>query len=245
MSKKKRLRHPEETDELARVYFGREIDGLNFKIYCKFDFNETHKRFLQLLDDVDTKMVMVDGPAGSGKTYLSVLAGLKHLSQRHFEKIVYIRSIAESAAKSIGSLPGELDEKFKPWSIPLMEKLSELIDRTTIANLMEDNRIECVPVNFVRGMTFHDSFVIIDEAQNLDFKELTSCLTRFGNNTQYVVIGDAKQADIGERSGFTRATKAFADVECIENGIYSFKFTEDDIVRSAILKLIARKLGAV
>jgi len=244
MSKKKLPRHPEETEELVKL-FGREIDGLNSKVHCKFDFNETHKHFLNLLDNQETKMVIVDGPAGSGKTYLSVLAALKQLSRRNYDKIIYIRSIAESAAKSIGSLPGELDEKFKPWSIPLMEKLNEILDKTTISNLLHDGRIECIPVNFVRGMTFHDSFVIIDEAQNLDYKELTTCLTRFGNNTQYVIIGDGKQADIGDRSGFNRVLKALNDKECIENGIHSFKFTEDDIVRSPILKLLVRKLGAV
>jgi len=252
MSRKKRPQHNEETVGLDKSHikdslsalFGKEIDGLNFNIRCKFEFNDTHKSFLQLLNYEQTKMVLVDGPAGSSKTYLSVLAGLTALSQHKVEKIVYIRSIVESASKSIGALPGELDEKFKPWSIPLMEKLDELVTKTTINNLMTDGRIECIPVNFVRGMTFSNSFVIVDEIQNLTYAESVSVLTRFGHNSKYAIIGDSKQADIGHHSGFSKILKCFDDKECEDNGIHTFQFTENDIVRSKILKLITRKLGA-
>jgi phosphate starvation-inducible PhoH-like protein len=244
MSKKRRLLQNEETTDLS-VVFGQEIEGRNFKIYNKYDFNDTHKSFLQLLNYEHTKMVFIDGPAGSNKTYLSVLAALTKLSQKKVDNIIYIRSIVESASKSIGALPGEIDEKFKPWAIPLVEKLDELVSKTTSTNLFSGGHIKCIPVNFVRGMTFHDSFVIVDEAQNLSRAELTSILTRFGNNSQYVVIGDGKQSDIGDKTGFTSIARIFDDQESEQNGIHVFKFTEDDIVRSKILRLITRKLGAL
>lgn len=242
MSKKKRPHRDEETISDLAILFGREINGLNFNIHCKYDFNDTHKSFLQLINYEQTKMVFVDGPAGSGKTYLAVLAGLTLLSQHKIDNIVYIRSIVESATKSIGALPGELEEKFKPWAIPLMEKLDELVTKTTSINLLSEERIKCIPVNFVRGMTFNNSFVIVDEAQNLDFAETATILTRFGHNTKYVVIGDSKQSDI-KKSGFSDVINKFNDEECEQNGIHAFSFTENDIVRSKILRLITRKLN--
>ena len=243
MAKKRRLLQHEETPE-HNIVFGRDIETRNFKIQCKYDFNDTHQSFLQLLNYDHTKMVFIDGPAGSNKTYLSVLAALTKLSQKKVDNIIYIRSIAESASKSIGALPGEIDEKFKPWAIPLVEKLDELVAKNVSSNLFSSGAIKCIPVNFVRGMTFHDSFVIVDEAQNLTRAELTSILTRFGNNSQYVVIGDGKQSDIGDKTGFTTISRVFNDEESENNGIHVFKFTEADIVRSKILRLITRKLGA-
>lgn len=214
----------------------------NFKITNKFKLNDVHNSFVELCLYKDTKMVFVDGPAGSGKSFLSVYAALQMLQKKQINQIVYIRSIVESASKSIGALPGFISDKFEPFKGPIVEKLDELVSSKVGGELMNNGYIKCIPVNYVRGLTFRDSVVIVDESQNLTFQELTTILTRFGENSKYIVIGDSFQSDIGSKNGFTKIRSAFNDEESESNGIHSFVFTENEVVRSQILKFIVKKL---
>ncbi len=134
-------------------------------------------------------MSFVDGLAGTAKTYIAVYAALEKLKEGLFDKIVYIRSVVESADKSLGSLPGEIDDKFSPYAMPLIEKGTEIAGPGTCSMLRNKGLIEAIPVNFVRGLTFNNTCVIVDEAQNLTKGELTTILTRFGRNSQYVGCG--------------------------------------------------------
>jgi phosphate starvation-inducible PhoH-like protein len=193
----------------------------------------------------DTRMCMVDGPAGTAKTYIAVLAALKLLQRRQVDNIIYIRSIVESASRSMGALPGELEEKFAPWSMPLIDKLEEILSGGVGNNLMSKGYIKCIPVNFTRGLTFKNSCVIIDEAQNMTTSELTTILTRFGVDSKYVVVGDTYQADIGVKSGFKKICKAFNAPSSDEWGIETFNFTSDDIVRSEVLRFIVDRLSTI
>ena len=217
----------------------------NFKIHNEFKLTEVHQSFLDLFLYKDTKMIFVDGPAGSAKSYLAVYGALQLLQKKSIDQIVYIRSIVESASKSIGSLPGELQEKFQPWSLPLLEKLDELVGPKIGGELMRNNYVKCMPVNFVRGLTFRNSVVIVDESQNLQQSELVATLTRFGENTKYIVIGDSFQSDIGNKSGFTKIRQAFNDEESEQQGIHSFIFSENEVVRSQILKFIVKRLERI
>ena len=251
MAKKPRKRETEE-EQLVEDILLRDLEitnkkewFCNFKIHNQFKLNDVHNSFVQLLLYKDTKMAFVDGPAGSAKSYLAVFAALQMLQKKQINQIVYIRSIVESASKSMGSLPGELQDKFQPWSLPLIEKLDELVGPKIGGELMKHNYIKCMPVNFVRGLTFRDSVVIVDEAQNLTTAELTTILTRFGENSKYVVIGDSFQSDIGSKNGFTKIRNAFDNKESEEKGIHSFIFTENEVVRSAILKFIVKQLEQI
>jgi phosphate starvation-inducible PhoH-like protein len=217
----------------------------DFDVTNKYTFNDIQNQFLDVIQKEDSHIAMVDGPAGSAKTYLAVLAALKLVSKRHIDNIVYIRSVVESANKSIGSLPGEIEEKFAPWAMPLNDKLEELVSPAVIKNLISTNVIKCIPVNFLRGLTFRNSFVIVDEAQNLTLSELTTILTRFGHNSKYVIAGDSLQADIGKMSGFNKILAAFTHEDCIQKGIHTFKFTENEIVRSEILRYIVGRLKSI
>jgi len=234
MKKKKSLPEKHQLGTLAW--------DLDFKINYEFKSNDIHKSFVGSMLSSDSKMLFVDGPAGTAKTYLAVYGALCLLKKHAVEEIVYIRSVVESASNKLGSLPGEVDDKFLPWSMPLIEKLDELVNIPARKELMERGFINCLPVNFVRGLTFHDTFVIVDEAQNMTSSELITILTRFGENTKFVVVGDSKQRDIGNRSGFKPVMNCFDNEESDAHGIYNFVFGEDEIVRSKILRFIVSQL---
>jgi hypothetical protein len=194
-----------------------------------------------IMVDDDSHLYLTNNCIVTHNTYLAVLAALTLLQQKKIKKIVYIRSIVESAEKSIGALPGEIDEKFKPWSLPMLDKLHELLTESASDALINSNVVHCVPVNFVRGLTFHDSVVIVDESQNLSRKELVSILTRFGHNSRFIIAGDLKQNDIA-KSGYKDVLDRFNDEESANHHIHCIHFGQDEIVRSHILKFIVRKL---
>lgn len=218
---------------------------LNFNVKNKFDFTQNQKKFILTLLAEDTKVVFADGFAGTAKTYLSVFGGLTLLAANKMEQIIYLRSVVESANQKIGHLPGMLEEKFAPYSLPLIDKLDELVTKTTANSLFKKEYIKCLPVNFTRGLTFNKSVVIIDEAQNLTKQELITILTRFGQGSRYVVIGDSNQSDINGKSGFSSIIKAFDNDISKDQGISTFYFGSDDIVRSKILKHIVHVLSDV
>lgn len=217
---------------------------LNFKIKKPFHFNDNHKQFYDCIKLDETNMVFVDGPAGTAKSYIAVLAALELLKEKKTKGITYIRSVIESASRSIGALPGEVDDKFLPYAMPLIEKVKEVTDDSTCSFLQSNNIIHAVPVNFVRGLTFNDTIVIVDESQNLTKSEITTILTRFGKNTKYIVCGDLNQSDIGKLSGYEEIYHRFSNERSVAHNIFTFKFGESEIVRSKILRFIVDILDA-
>jgi phosphate starvation-inducible PhoH-like protein len=244
MTKKSRKR--DENHELVSEIYDNLNKNviLNYEIKTPYKFNEKHSEFLHLLQTNKTKMVFVDGPAGTAKTYIAVLAGLFMLKEHYIDQIVYIRSIVESASKQMGALPGEVNDKFLPWSMPLIEKVNEISGKFTADNLYKAEMIKGLPVNFCRGLTFNKSLVIVDEAQNLTKEELTTILTRFGHKSKYVIVGDTFQSDI-RNSGFKDVYNAFNTEFSIDNQIFCLKFGNDEIVRSEILKHIVKVLESI
>lgn len=217
---------------------------LNFRIDQKFHLNDHHKAFVEKAMEEESQILFCDGPAGSSKTYLAVFVALSMLKEKKIDEIVYIRSIVESATRKLGSLPGEVDDKFKPWSIPLIEKCDELVGKQITTMLFESHYLKSIPVNFLRGATFTNNVVIVDEAQNLEHSELVTILTRFGKNCKLFIIGDSLQSDI-QKSGFEKIMRAFDTDESNKNGIHAFHFTEEDITRSKLLKFIVKIIGSI
>ena len=179
--------------------------------------------------------------AGTSKTLISTYAGLLALADKKVSDIVYIRSVVESASSKLGFLPGDMDEKFGPYLEPLMDKLDEVVGPEITKILVQNELVGARPVNYLRGCQFAGKFVIADEAQNFTVGELTTLVTRIGEFSKVIICGDPMQSDIGN-SGFNKFIQLFDNPESAIAGIKVFKFGEEDIVRSKILKFIVTKL---
>ena len=222
-----------------------EFKQLNHKIKFKerkFKFTENQIDFLKTTLDKNSKLLFLAGPAGTAKTYMAVYSALQILINSDLEKnILYVRSIAESAQRNMGSLPGSIDEKFSVFASPFYDKLDEILNSTDISFLKEKNLFDCLPVNYIRGANWNDVIVIIDEAQNFSYYELLTALTRIGENSKIIICGDIMQSDI-KNSGFKEIFNIFNDQESIENGVVCKEFTTNDIKRSEIVRFIVSKL---
>ena len=222
-----------------------EFKQLNHKIKFKerkFKFTENQIDFLKTTLDKNSKLLFLAGPAGTAKTYMAVYSALQILINSDLEKnILYVRSIAESAQRNMGSLPGSIDEKFSVFASPVYDKLDEILNSTDISFLKEKNLFDCLPVNYIRGANWNDVIVIIDEAQNFSYYELLTALTRIGENSKIIICGDIMQSDI-KNSGFKEIFNIFNDQESIENGVVCKEFTTNDIKRSEIVRFIVYKL---
>jgi phosphate starvation-inducible PhoH-like protein len=206
------------------------------------ELTEKQKKFLELALNKETKIIFVSGPAGTSKTFLAVLASLKLLNQKRMSDILYIRSAVESADSKIGFLPGDGHEKLAPYMQPLLDKLSELLPKCDVDYLQKEERLDSIPIGFLRGLNWNAKCIIVDEAQNITLKELITTITRTGEFSKVFILGDPDQTDIGAKSGFIKLMNAFDDENSRENGIYTFKFDEDDVVRSGLVKFIIKKI---
>ena len=210
-----------------------------------FPWTDKQKEFFQIALHPDTKIMFVEGPAGTAKTLLSTYCGLQLLNMKAISDIMYLRSAVESADRSLGFLPGSAEEKLRFFNLPFLDKLDELLCETRIEKLETENRISMFPVNFARGMNWKHKCVILDEAQNSTEKEITSVLTRMGKGCKSFILADPMQTDLRSENiqgGFSRMSEVFSDEESQNMGIHVFKFTEEDIMRSELVKFIIKKL---
>lgn len=214
---------------------------LALNIY-KRELTEKQKQFLDLASDKCSKVIFVSGPAGTSKTFLAVLQALYMLNEKKVSDIIYVRSAVESSDAKLGFLPGEADQKLAPYIQPLLDKLTELLPKSEIDCLLKEDRVIGVPVGFLRGLNWNAKVIIADEAQNMSFKELFTLITRTGEFSKVFILGDPEQSDINGKSGFIKMMDNFRDEESKQNGIHTFQFTEDDIVRSGLVKFIIKKV---
>ena len=208
----------------------------------KRDLTDKQKQFLNLAMDKNTKLMFISGPAGTSKTYISIMAALQLMNQKKVSDLIYLRSAVESSDSKIGFLPGEIDDKMSPYIQPLLEKLIELLPKSEVDMLEKDGRISSIPIGFLRGLNWNAKCIVADECQNMTQKELITLITRVGEFSKVFIIGDPDQADIGNKSGFIKVKNIFSDQESKENGIHTFEFDENDIVRSELVKFIIKKI---
>ena len=208
----------------------------------KFDFTEKQSELLKVIFDSNTKVVFVSGPAGTSKTFMSIYAAIHLFNMNNDYSIGYVRTIIESADRGMGALPGNIDEKFDPFMMPLNDKLFELMSASDARALTDQRTISAIPINYLRGASLNDQIVIADESQNFSVKELITLITRIGENTKMFICGDTMQSDINGKSGFNKIKELFKDEASKKQGIHNFEFDFKDIKRSEILKYIVKKL---
>jgi phosphate starvation-inducible PhoH-like protein len=156
--------------------------------------NKNQETYLQKLQDDRKNIIFAIGPAGTGKTLLAVLNGIKLLQEGVIDKIIVTRP-AVSVDEDIGFLPGTLNEKMAPWTRPIFDVLGEYYQTKEIAQMLEDGIIEISPLAYMRGRTFKNAYIIADEMQNATQNQMKMLLTRLGENSTMVVTGDLAQAD--------------------------------------------------
>lgn len=153
------------------------------------------EKYILALLDADTDIVVVGGPAGTGKTYLAMQAAIKALREGTVDRIILTRPAVGVEDEKHGFLPGDLNQKMEPWTRPLLDVLREYYSARDIAHMLEEQIVEIAPLAFCRGRNFKNSFIILDEAQNATPGQLKMIMTRIGINSKIVITGDIEQAD--------------------------------------------------
>ena len=193
----------------------------------------------QLVDAFfNTDMTFAVGPAGTGKTYLSIALAVKALKEKTIKKIILSRPAVEAGEK-LGFLPGDMKDKIDPYLQPLYDALEDMLPQAKLQEMMEKHVIQIAPLAFMRGRTLSDAVVILDEAQNTTCAQIRMFLTRMGWNTKMIITGDMTQIDLPreQKSGLKEALGILTGIE----GIGVVELTRKDIVRH---KLVTRIVNA-
>lgn len=182
-------------------------------------------------------MIFATGPAGTGKTYLSIALAVKALKEKQAKKIILSRPAVEAGEK-LGFLPGDMKEKIDPYLQPLYDALEDMIPAVKLQDMMEKHIIQIAPLAFMRGRTLSDAVVILDEAQNTTSAQIRMFLTRMGWNTKMIITGDLTQVDLprGATSGLREAQRVLKNVD----GISFINMSEKDIVRHKLVTSIVK-----
>ena len=213
--------------------------GIKLNVFIK-PKNYTQELLLESLNE--SILTICSGPAGTGKTYLAVYVALQKLLNNEIGKIVLTRPVVE-AGENLGALPGGFEEKLHPYLLPLLDSLEEFVGVTMTKNLLENGKIEIAPLAYMRGRSFKNSYVILDECQNATQTQVKMFLTRIGSDSFFSINGDSSQSDIklhnqtenGLEWAARKLVGADPSITCIE-------FTLADSVRHPLIRTILTRL---
>ena len=233
----------DDVDNLIKLYKSGEIDlKSNLDIAHVIYYGRkgaigprTKGQSIFLESVINNDIVFGIGPAGTGKTFLSMAFALSSLEKKEVERIILCRPAVE-AGENLGFLPGDLKEKVDPYLSPLYDALDAMLPKNKLAALIENKNIEIVPLAYMRGRTLDDAFMILDEAQNSTIMQMKMFLTRLGIGSKAIINGDVTQIDldVNKHSGLIQATKILNNV----SGIGFTYFDDSDIVRHPLVRKI-------
>ena len=214
----------------------KDLSKLNFdELMYK---NPAQRRFYKTISTKDITFGI--GPAGCGKTYLSVHRALRELGNKDskIDGIVIVKPLVEAAGEKIGYLPGDVEEKTAPFMMSFYYNMEQIIGKQRMEVLKESNVIQVIPLAFMRGITLANKFVILDEAQNATPEQIKMFVTRIGENSKYIITGDLEQSDIQRhKSGLEDAIKRFAGI----HGVGLAQFKEKDVVRHSLVRRLLKR----
>lgn len=196
--------------------------------------NHHQEQYVNMLKQASKKIIVVSGPAGTGKTLFATEHGVRNFLLGSFEKLVFTRP-SVSVDEDLGYLPGTLEEKMAPWVRPIYDVLYQFITPNEVKQHMEDKIFEIAPLGFMRGRTFKNTWIVADEMQNSTISQMKMLLTRLGENSRLIITGDLEQFDKpNETNGLEDFLNKFKGKR--SSSISSFQFERDDIQREDVVK---------
>lgn len=239
MSKKNRSIIPDTSLHICQ----REAFRESLKIR-EIPWTPKQKEVVDCILHKDSKIVLVEGPAGSGKSILGTYCGLKLLDIGKLKEFLFIRNVLEvSDSAAMGYIKGSCEDKFGPYKAILDEKLKELLTNSEIGKLWNDGRLVPTPTNYCRGQNWAVKYIFLEECNNFTLSEFKLLLTRYAQFSKLVAVGDFFQTDLSKskQGGFKKVFDMFNNQTSKDKGIHCFNLTKEDIRRSTITSYIIEK----
>lgn len=240
MSKKQKASVGGVVDNSPKVHQKKKID---IELHIKeFKWTPRQQEIIDSALKKDTRLTFIDGIYGSGKSLLGVYICLKLLQAKKISNILYVRNAVQSGSGTLGFLAGNLNEKFEPFMLPMMQKLEELLPKSEAEALVKNGIVEAMPSCLIRGANYAAYGIIVDEIGCMTKDDITLILSRAGEFTHVFGIGDSNQVDI-KNSGFREVFNMFNDQEARENGVYAYELQEEmDIMRSKLVRFVMGRI---
>ena len=204
--------------------------------------NTKQKHFLNEIRNHD--IIICDGIAGSGKTYIALYDGLLGVINKRFDKLILCKSVISTPNEDIGFIPGTVEEKMEPHIMSYKGNMKKMLkNESDVERLFKEKKVEVLPLAYIRGVTLDKAYVIIDESQNITMNLFKSIITRIGDDSKMIFLGDIEQVDFDqEKKRKQSALQHIIEIFKEENYIGYCHFNDDEVVRNPIIPKVIKKL---
>jgi phosphate starvation-inducible PhoH-like protein len=202
--------------------------------------NKAQEEYVSYLNNRNISIVGAIGSAGTGKTLFACHAAINALNTNIIDRIIISRPIVSVSNENIGHLPGDIKDKMNPWMLPIYDVFLQYYTQKEIHKKIEDGIISISPLGFMRGRTFTNCYIILDEAQNATPEQLLMIMTRIGSNCKLIITGDLYQSDLRAKNGLHDFLERSVDNVVESDPIRIVQFTKEDVQRSMVVKCILR-----